>query len=249
VDDGPAAPAAAHSLSGPALDAACRTVAGLAQHAAIAGPAWWDANAPARRVTYVRREAEPLPAPPWPARRALDFCAELALALATVHDAGAAQGELRPRSVALRPDGGPLVRAPYGAGDPADDLHGLGIVLLFLLTERSPHAGLVVAGEVGPAAEAATLLQGLLDPDPAARPSSARQVAARLAEIASSVPDTMPAPAQPPRRSRGRLLTAVVLLLIAGAAGGYLVGHRVGPPGPALSPTTVTVPTTPAVSP
>jgi hypothetical protein len=249
VDDGPGAPAAAHSLSGPALDEACRRVAGLARHAAIAGPVWWDANAPARRVSYVWRAGEPLPAPPWPARRALDFCAELALALATVHEAGAAQGELRPGSVAMRPDGGPLVHAPYGAGDPADDLHGLGILLLFLLTERSPHAGLVVAGEIGPAAEAATLLQGLLDPDPAARPSSARLLAERLTEIASSVPDTLPAQALPPRRSRRRLATAVVLLLVAAAAGGYLIGHRVGPPGPALSPTTVTVPTTPAVSP
>jgi hypothetical protein len=248
VDDGLAAPAQAHSLSGPALDAACRTVAGLAQHAAIAGPAWWDANAPARRVTYVRRAEQPLPPPPWPARRALDFCAELALALATVHEAGATQGELRPNSVTMRPDGGPLVRAPYGAADPADDLHGLGILLLSLLTERSASAGLVVAGEVGPAADAATLLQGLLAPDPAARPASAREVAARLAEIASTVQDTTPA-AAPPRRKRARLTTAVVLLLVAGAAGGYLVGHRVGPPGPALSPTTVSVPTAPLVRP
>ena len=49
--------------------------------------------------------------------------------------------------------------------------------------------------------------------------------------------------------ARARLVTALVLLVVAGAAGGYLVGHRVGPPGPALSPTTVTVPGTPAVSP
>ena len=96
VDGGPVAPATAHSLSGPALDAACRSVAGLAPHAAIAGPAWWDANAPARRVTYVRRVSAPLPPVPWPARRALDFCAELALALAPLHEAGVAQGELRP---------------------------------------------------------------------------------------------------------------------------------------------------------
>ena len=96
MDGGPVAPATAHSLSGPALDAACRSVAGLAPHAAIAGPAWWDANAPARRVTYVRRVSAPLPPVPWPARRALDFCAELALALAPLHEAGVAQGELRP---------------------------------------------------------------------------------------------------------------------------------------------------------
>ncbi|MDX6630017.1 MAG: hypothetical protein QOH00_2263 [Gaiellales bacterium] len=149
----------------------------------------------------------------------------------------------------MRPDGGPLVRAPYGDADSADDLHGLGIVLLSLLTERREHAGLVVAGEVGPAADAAALLQGLLAPDPAARPSSARQVAASLAEIASAVPDATTAPAEPRARRRGRLVTALVLLIVAGAAGGYLVGHRVGPPGPALSPTTVTVPTAPAISP
>ena len=88
MDSGPVAPATAHSLSGPALDAACRSVAGLAPDAAIAGPAWWDANAPARRVTYVPRVSAPLPPVPWPARRALDFCAELALALAPLHEAG-----------------------------------------------------------------------------------------------------------------------------------------------------------------
>jgi hypothetical protein len=248
VDDSPVAPAAVHSLSGPALDAACRAVAGLAPQAAICAPAWWDANAPAQRVTYVHRPATALPAAPWPARRALDFCAELAFALAPVHEAGAAQGALRPGSVAMRPDGGPLVQAPYGDAGAADDLHGLGILLLSLLTERSNHAGLVVAGDVGPAADAAALLQSLLAADPAARPASARQVAARLSEIASAVPDTTPEPAAPSRR-RARLLTALVLLVIAGAAGGYLVGHRVGPPGPALSPTTVTVPPTPAISP
>lgn len=224
-------------------------MATLAPHAAIAGPAWWDANAPAGRVAYVRRADDPLPAPPWPARRALDFCAELALALAPVHEAGAAHGALRPETVAMRPDGGPLVRAPYGDADAADDLHGLGIVLLSLLTERREHAGLVVAGEVGAAADAAALLQGLLAGDPAARPSSARQVAASLAEIASAVPDTTIAQAEPRARRRGRLVTALVLVIVAGAAGGYLVGHRVGPPGPALSPTTVTVPTAPAISP
>jgi len=37
--------------------------------------------------------------------------------------------------------------------------------------------------------------------------------------------------------------------VIAGGAGAYLVGHRVGPAGPGLSPTTVTVPTGPVVTP
>jgi hypothetical protein len=247
VDDRPVAPAAVHSLSGPELDRACRAVATLAPHPAIAGPAWWDANAPAQRVTYVRRAADQLPPPPWTARRALDFCAELALALAQVHEAGAAHGALRPGTVAIRPDGGPLVRAPSGSAGAGDDLHGLGIVLLSLLTGRTDHEA-VVAGDAGRAAEAAALLRSLLAPEPAARPSSARELAASLAQIASAVPDTTVAPPRPSRR-RARLVTALVLLVVAGAAGGYLVGHRVGPPGPALSPTTVTVPQEPAVSP
>ena len=250
MDGGPVAPATAHSLSGPALDAACRGVAGIAPHAAIAGPAWWDANAPARRVTYVRRVSAPLPPVPWPARRALDFCAELALALAPLHEAGVAQGALRPAGVGIRPDGGPLVHAPAGAAGASDDLHGLGILLLSLLTGRSAQPGLVVAGEIGPAADAADLLQRLLATDPAARPDSARDVAAQLGEIAHAVPDTATAPVKqrPPRR-RARMATAIVLLVIAGGAGAYLVGHRVGPAGPGLSPTTVTVPTGPVVTP
>jgi hypothetical protein len=40
-----------------------------------------------------------------------------------------------------------------------------------------------------------------------------------------------------------------VLLVVAVSAGGYVVTHRVGPPGPALSPATVTVPEPPAVTP
>jgi hypothetical protein len=40
-----------------------------------------------------------------------------------------------------------------------------------------------------------------------------------------------------------------VLLVVAAAAGGYVVTHRVGPPGPSVSPATVTVPQPPAVTP
>jgi len=68
--------------------------------------------------------------------------------------------------------------------------------------------------------------------------------------FARAVPDTATAPVRqrPPRR-RARMATAIVLLVIAGGAGAYLVGHRVGPAGPGLSPTTVTVPTGPVVTP
>jgi hypothetical protein len=252
VDDAPVAPAAEGGLAGSELDAACRTSLALPSLPAIAGPAWWDANAPARRVSYVRRASSPLPPPPWPARRALDFCAELALALAPVHEAGAAHGALRPEAVTLRPDGGPLVQLPGGGAGAADDVHGLGILLLRLLADREPSAGLVVAGEVGPAAAAANLLQGLLADDPAARPGSARQVGERLAAIAAEVPGVSeadePRARRQPRR-RARIAAALVLLAIAGGAGAYLVSARVGPPGPALSPVTVSVPTAPAVTP
>ncbi len=249
MDDAPVAPEAAHGLAGAALDEACRAVLALPPHPALAGPAWWDANAPAGRVTYEPRPAGP-PAPaPWPARRALDFCAELAAALAALHEAGASHGDLRPATVLQRPDGGPLVRAPGGAVGAAGDLHGMGVVLLHLLTGRAPGERLVIAGEVGPAAETAALLQGLLAGDPAARPASAREVAERLTAIAAGVPDTTPPPVRAAAPRRARLVLAGALLFVALAAGATFATQRVGPPGPALSPTTVTVPEPPGVTP
>ena len=246
MDDGPAAAQAAPGLTGPQLDAACRAVAALPAQPAIAGPAWWDSGAPERRVAYVHRPALPLPLPPWPARRALDFCSALALALAPVHEAGVAHGDLRREAVLLRPDGGPLIRLPGGSGGPSDDLHGIGIVLLELLTGRSGRAGLAVDGEAGPAADTAELLRSLLSEEPGNRPASARAVGDRLAEIAAAVPDTTASAAEPRRsRRRARLAVAVALLVVAGGSGVYVAGHRVGPPGPALSPGTVSVPVTP----
>jgi hypothetical protein len=66
------------------------------------------------------------------------------------------------------------------------------------------------------------------------------------------VPDTTPAAEPAPAslaRRRARLATALVLLAVAGGAGALVLSHRVGPPGPALSPGTVTVPEQPAVTP
>ena len=252
MDDGPVAASTEHGLSGPPLDAACLVVIGLPPDPAIAAPVWWDGNAPEHRVTYAERPSSPLPPAPWHARRALDFCAALALALAPLHEAGVAHGALRAEAVATRPDGGPLVCAPGGAGVPADDLHGLGLLLIGLLTGREVGADVVVAGEAGPAADAAALLQELLAPGSEARPGTAREVAARLSAIAAAAPDTTPlaapVPATPAKR-RARIATALVLLAVAAGCGAYLFTERVGPPGPALSPATVTVPEPPAVTP
>ena len=76
-------------------------------------------------------------------------------------------------------------------------------------------------------------------------------MAAQLAEIASAVPDTAsPAPRiGPPSRRRARLVTALVLLVVAGAAGAYFESQRVGPPGPELTPGTVSVPAPAGVMP
>ncbi len=198
----------------------------------------------------MRRASDPLPPAPWPARRALDFCSELALALAPVHEAGASHGALRPGAVEMRPDGGPLVRVPAGAAEPSDDLHGIGILLLELLTGRSPSSGLVVSGEAGPAAAAAGLLRALLAEDPADRPGSARAVATILADIAPDVAAPAgPRPTPTRRRRRVRLALVLALLVVAGGSGAYVVTERAGPAGPSLSTGTVSVPVTPAVTP
>ena len=223
---------------------------GLPPDPAIAPPAWWDANAPARRVTYAARPFVSPPPAPWPARRALDFCAALALALAPLHEAGVAHGALQPGAVALRPDGGPLVGAPVGAGGPADDLHGLGVLLLHLLTGRVGSAASSSRARPAPPARPPTLLQGLLADDPGPRPERAREVAARLSAIAAAVPDTTPLPdcARAADGRRARLAPASSCSPSPRVPASRLHGARRAA-GPALSPTTVSVPEPPAVTP
>jgi hypothetical protein len=135
------------------------------------------------------------------------------------------------------------VRVPSGGGTPADDLHGLGVVLLELLTARRDHSGIAVSGEGGPAAETAALLEGLLSADPSARPESARSVGTRLAELAAQLPrEPVEAERGHRPRRRARIAVALVLLAVAGGSGAYVAASRVGPAGPSLSPGTVPVP-------
>ena len=164
MDGGPVAPAAAHSLSGPALDAACRSRGGARARRRDrgAGVVGRERARAARdvRARAARRRSRP---PPWPARRALDFCAELALALAPLHEAGVAHGAAATRRASAS---GPTAARSC---TPRRELRSRPTTstasascCFSLLTGRSAQPGLVVAGEVGPAADAAALLQGLL---------------------------------------------------------------------------------------
>ena len=209
VDDGPVAPAAAHSPSGPALDAACRAMAALPPHAGARRAGLVGRGCAARRVTYVRREA--LAA----ARRALARAprARLLRRARARARAGARGGRRARRAAAgrpsaIRPDGGPLVQVPLGSAGPADDVHGLGVLLLSP-ADRAQRAARASSwpARSAPAAEAAALLQSLLAPDPAARPGlGAPGRGAARRDRRAPCPDTTPAAASaaPPRAPRPR---------------------------------------------
>ena len=253
MDDGPVAAAAEPGLAGPELDAACHAVLGLPPDAAVAVPAWWDANAPARRVTYVRARVVPPP----PAALAGAARSRL-LRRARARARAAARSGRGPRSTARGRRRAPPRRRPADLRSGRDGHRG----------RRPPRPRRAAApaahgpprgrehGRLGRwrprARRPRPCCRACSRPTRTSCPGSAREVAARLAAIAAAVPDTTPAaeaaPANP-RRRRARLATALVLLAVAGGAGALVLTQRVGPPGPALSPGTVTVPEPPAVTP
>ena len=254
VDDGPVAPAAAHSPVGPGArrrlprDRGAPAAPG-ARRAGLVG----RGRARAARHARPARGASRFPPLPGPRAAPSTSARELALALAPLHEAGAAHGALRPGAVEHAPGRrSARARCRSASAGPADDVHGLGVLLLHLLTGRQRARGPGRGGRGrprgrgrGPAAEHA-----------GARSRSTPGLGApgRCAARARSprtCPDTAePAAPAPPRRGAGRrVATAIVLLVLAGAAGAYVVGHRVGPAGPRLTPGTVSVPDAPAATP
>ncbi|MGQ0840910.1 serine/threonine protein kinase [Actinokineospora sp.] len=193
----------------------------------------------------------------------------VALALAAAHGAGIVHGGVTPHNVLFRGSGEPVIadfgvtlrhafpRDPLhaieflppetlrgGTLDDRTDLYGLGAVLHFTLTGRSPHPGklgeqpgervLRVLGEPVPAINRpgvpialATLVARLLAVDPAHRPPDAGAVAQQLtsmlpaAPASASVSTWEPAPEPPPRP------TPVVVRPVI---------HPPAPPPPPLAP-------------
>lgn len=133
-----------------------------------------------------------------------------------------------------------------GTMDERSDLYGLGAVLHLALTGRSPHAAapgesdddrlLRVLTEAVPAvqrdgtpAELTGLVGELLAKDPAARPSDAAAVLARLEALGGAGQPPAPQPAGAPllvfaprRQSRRRVHLGVAVLLIVAAVAGSL---------------------------
>ncbi|MCT2585889.1 protein kinase domain-containing protein [Actinophytocola gossypii] len=158
----------------------------------------------------------------------------VALALATAHESGVVHGGISPHNILFRRTGEPVLadfgvtlrhafaRDPLyaieflppetlrtGELNPSTDLYGLGAVLHYALSGRSPHPGrlgeqpgervLRILGEPVPAINApnvpvglSTLVARLLATDPTRRPEDTRAVADQLADM---LPDAPPRPA------------------------------------------------------
>ncbi len=191
--------------------------AGALAHASLApvraagvddGVAWWAGEGLAGATLAEAMERGPVP----PAD-GLAIGLAVARALVAAHDHGLAHGALSPAFVLVAPDGTAALTgfgvAALGDAGPADhraDLLALGALL------RDVLGGRVADPELD------RLVAQLLEKDPAARPSSAREVVERLAPIAA---------AAGARRRRVRRRTAVfaAVALAALVAGGFAVGR------------------------
>jgi eukaryotic-like serine/threonine-protein kinase len=213
--------------------------------------------------------------PPWPRRRALLFTADIAEALAQLHEVGIVAGSLAPSHIMVESDGRPrlldagleppdaarAVAPEVAAGEqpaPASDVYALGQLLFLLVTGEVHTAGArVVAGE-GIDAGVAGLIAGMLAEDPARRPPSARAVAGRLRSLAEPAGRRVTTVAGeevieethvPPTRQPGLgILVPLVLLAMvaAGVAAAYALTHDDNEnAGPTVS-TSAPVPTAPA---
>jgi serine/threonine-protein kinase len=159
-----------------------------------------------------------------PADLASPLAAQVAGAIAAAHAAGLAHGGVTADRVVVGPlepiPGADRPRPAEGAtatlldlglvpaGDPADDLRGLGAVVYRMLTGRDPAADDLpldhARPDVPPAVRAA--VNGLLQADPVLRPSAA---AAAEAFAPSEVVDVVVRPAAPPSRATLYLWVAV----------------------------------------
>lgn len=185
--------------------------------------------------------------------------AGLARALAALHLAGLVHGAVALDNVRVRRSDGEAVLGlpggPDGPRSPADDVAGLGAILLALAGDDGDRMSrLRRRATTGNAAEAAAVLRSVgawaADPDPTRRPTS-EAVAAALERAAParpvrglSLPARRPAPKTPTRR-RALVAAALASGLLAAAVAAVALAGR---PRPSPAPDRAARPPTPAAT-
>lgn len=203
--------------------------------------------------------AELLAAGPLPSRQTWSVLGQLAAALAAVHEAGLAHGELTAEAVTVCGDG--RVKLPQPSGLPggersrAEDFRALGDLAFACLTGQAPGGGEALPAATPPPLRA--LVTALRDDDPRRRPRNAQAIARQAARQHRAATPPAPAPSvtpspptplppAPPRRRRpasGPALAALAAVALAAvAAGGYLLTGVGGAPTPAPAPTRAAAP-------
>jgi hypothetical protein len=145
---------------------------------------------------------------PLPWRQVLDLARPLASALKFAHDRGLLLGEISTRKLAFLADpesGGalpavriasfpPPVRKPGDTSvGPRVEVHGLGRVLVTLLTGQDPDLRNPLAGmPPGVPGEVRVLLERMLDFDPANRPADGNTLCRQLDKVRSSLQEPPP---------------------------------------------------------